>query len=82
MGGAVGVQTTDPFIKGKKVKNPKRKKEEKKKRKRKRKKKKDACILKYLSKGSSPPRDGESGYLLPDVAPGQCSANLLGHPMF
>lgn len=40
MGGAVGVQTTDPFIKGKKVKNPKRKKEEKKKkRKRKRKKK-------------------------------------------
>lgn len=32
MGGAVGVQTTDPFIKGKKVKNPKRKKEEKKKK--------------------------------------------------
>lgn len=38
MGGAVGVQTTDPFIKGKKAKNPKRKKEEKKKRKRKKKK--------------------------------------------
>ena len=32
MGGAVGVQTTDPFIKVKKVKNPKRKKEEKKKK--------------------------------------------------
>lgn len=40
MGGAVGVQTTDPFIKGKKAKNPKRKKEKKKKRKRKKEKKK------------------------------------------
>lgn len=39
MGGAVGVQTTDPFIKGKKAKNPKRKKEEKKKRKRKKERK-------------------------------------------
>lgn len=47
MGGAVGVQTTDPFIKGKKAKNPKRKKE-KKKRKRKKEKKGNVKTVRTL----------------------------------
>lgn len=50
MGGAVGVQTTDPFIKGKKVKNPKRKKEEKKKKEKEKGKKKGRMYLEIFVK--------------------------------
>lgn len=60
--------------------------EKKKKKNEKRKKKKRThVILKYLSKGSSPPQGLEGldiACLLRDLGPGQCSATLLGHPMF
>lgn len=57
----------------------------KRKKMKKEKKKRTHVILKYLSKGSSPPQGLEGldiACLLRDLGPGQCSATLLGHPMF